>query len=76
LSRKVAYIPERGDAVWITLDPQAIKTLALGSTLAFARLPLWRFQKRLRRPELQIQIVIRRFAEFCGSTLFGSSASP
>ena len=23
MSRKVAYIPERGDAVWITLDPQA-----------------------------------------------------
>jgi mRNA interferase MazF len=21
--RKVAYVPERGDAVWITLDPQA-----------------------------------------------------
>ena len=23
MSRKSAYIPERGDAVWITLDPQA-----------------------------------------------------
>ncbi len=23
MSRKGAYIPERGDAVWITLDPQA-----------------------------------------------------
>jgi hypothetical protein len=23
VSRKGAYIPERGDAVWITLDPQA-----------------------------------------------------
>jgi mRNA interferase MazF len=23
VSRKSAYIPERGDAVWITLDPQA-----------------------------------------------------
>ena len=23
MSRKAAYIPERGDAVWITLDPQA-----------------------------------------------------
>jgi mRNA interferase MazF len=23
VSRKAAYIPERGDAVWITLDPQA-----------------------------------------------------
>ena len=23
MKRKVAYIPERGDAVWITLDPQA-----------------------------------------------------
>ena len=23
MSRKPAYIPERGDAVWITLDPQA-----------------------------------------------------
>ena len=23
MSRKTAYIPERGDAVWITLDPQA-----------------------------------------------------
>jgi mRNA interferase MazF len=23
VSRKTAYVPERGDAVWITLDPQA-----------------------------------------------------
>ena len=23
MSRKAAYVPERGDAVWITLDPQA-----------------------------------------------------
>src|SRR6202795_4419165 len=23
VSRKASYIPERGDAVWITLDPQA-----------------------------------------------------
>src|SRR6516225_8881616 len=23
VSRKAAYVPERGDAVWITLDPQA-----------------------------------------------------
>ena len=23
MTRKAAYIPERGDAVWITLDPQA-----------------------------------------------------
>ena len=23
MSRKAAYIPERGDAVWITLDPQS-----------------------------------------------------
>ena len=23
MSRKSAYVPERGDAVWITLDPQA-----------------------------------------------------
>jgi mRNA interferase MazF len=23
LKRKIAYVPERGDAVWITLDPQA-----------------------------------------------------
>ncbi len=23
MSRKPAYVPERGDAVWITLDPQA-----------------------------------------------------
>ena len=23
MSRKKAYVPERGDAVWITLDPQA-----------------------------------------------------
>jgi mRNA interferase MazF len=23
MKRKAAYIPERGDAVWITLDPQA-----------------------------------------------------
>lgn len=22
MSRKAAYIPERGDAIWITLDPQ------------------------------------------------------
>lgn len=23
MSRKAAYVPERGDAIWITLDPQA-----------------------------------------------------
>ena len=23
VSRKAAYVPERGDAMWITLDPQA-----------------------------------------------------
>ena len=23
MSRKAAYVPERGEAVWITLDPQA-----------------------------------------------------
>jgi mRNA interferase MazF len=23
VKRKAAYVPERGDAVWITLDPQA-----------------------------------------------------
>src|SRR5437762_13948374 len=23
VSRKTAYVPERGDAVWLTLDPQA-----------------------------------------------------